>query len=493
MNCWQRQNECALALFAAVVPLGMVLSLSHRSALAEQPTAAMQPPDDIMEAFVGVTSCGAVACHGGTSSTQDDRRWNSAYSVWAADDPHADAFAVLYSKESSGILQRFLQHEGMDKFDPMKEPKTYLDALKTHCASCHATAPASKIGKEEHLADGVSCESCHGPASRWRDAHTTLDWTHMAAEQKYAGSWGIYDTESLDSRAAKCVTCHVGSAGDKSEHREVNHDLIAAGHPRLNFEFATYFANLPVHWNRQKDRERHGGGEEFEIRAWGVGQIVSATAALELLHARSGQTARWPELAEYDCFSCHQSLASNMIRHTALPRAAGPLPGRLGFNRWGSWYFCMPRQLAESARQDDSNSAEQMDYRSALQNLEAEMSKPRPDAARIQSDVQAALEQTGQLLNFVMEAPSEALTAALTDSQRELPHWDQAAQTYLALAAMAGWDSSSGHPLDSELQRLVVMLQFPVGHDSPGRFDQHSEEFMKRADQLLLELMEAGR
>jgi hypothetical protein len=36
----------------------------------------------------------------------------------------------------------------------------------------------------------------------------------------------------------------------------VDHDLIAAGHPRLNFEFNAYFESLPAHWDRRTDEQR---------------------------------------------------------------------------------------------------------------------------------------------------------------------------------------------------------------------------------------------
>lgn len=70
-------------------------------------------------------------------------------------------------------------------------------------------------------------------------------------------------------RVRNCVTCHIGD----SEH-EVNHDLIAAGHPHLLFEFAAY------------QRQKAEAMADFTQRSWAVGQTVSLEAVAELLATR---------------------------------------------------------------------------------------------------------------------------------------------------------------------------------------------------------------
>src|SRR5262249_25445497 len=112
--------------------------------------------------------------------------------------------------------------------------------------------------------------------------------------------------------------------GDGIGVRDMNHDMIAAGHPRLNFEFAGYFAQLPPHWN-EVVRPRDSA---FFARAWAIGQLVSAEAALGLLQYRAQQPA-WPELAEFACYACHHGLAG----------PAGWRKDSRGVLQWGSWYF----------------------------------------------------------------------------------------------------------------------------------------------------------
>src|SRR5207253_2017930 len=96
--------------------------------------------------------------------------------------------------------------------------------------------------------------------------------------------------------------CHVGGPSeDGRPPRDVDHDLIAAGHPRLEFEFSGSLANLPAHWS-EKGRN---AAPDFPARAWAIGQVASAGAALELLgdraRAAEQQSGRWPEFSEYDC------------------------------------------------------------------------------------------------------------------------------------------------------------------------------------------------
>ena len=62
------------------------------------------------------------------------------------------------------------------------------------------------------------------------------------------------DLNSVATRVMICAGCRVGSPEERGiPIRDVTHDLIAAGHPRLNFDYATYVRSLPPHWT-EKDR-----------------------------------------------------------------------------------------------------------------------------------------------------------------------------------------------------------------------------------------------
>jgi hypothetical protein len=177
------------------------------------------------------------------------------------------------------------------------------------CLVCHSLyVGADQRAQTFALDDGVSCESCHGPASGWLGPHTTRDWPHEKSLKL-----GMYDTRNLHKRAEKCLTCHLGTA-DKF----VDHEMIAAGHPDLTFELGVFTSFMPPHWKmpEQNDPWR-------QVQAWGVGQAVQLRESLNRL-ARRASGPVWPEYAELDCFACHHKV-------TASPdswRQAHGYPGR---------------------------------------------------------------------------------------------------------------------------------------------------------------------
>jgi Cytochrome c554 and c-prime len=101
--------------------------------------------------------------------------------------------------------------------------------VKGSCVKCHGTVFRGDANA------GVSCESCHGPSSKYNDLH----------QQKgsYAASVaaGLVDLKEKPATIAKvCVDCHVLT--DKK--------LAAAGHPTgASFDAGASIQKL-VHWNR---------------------------------------------------------------------------------------------------------------------------------------------------------------------------------------------------------------------------------------------------
>ena len=127
---------------------------------------------------------------------------------------------------------------------------------KQSASRCHVNptlaAKSDPHSKALH-AEGVSCEACHGNAEHWRFEHA--GWNPKTNRDEAYGRTGMTKLFDPAVRAADCAGCHVGApASTDMPLREVNHDLIAAGHPRLNFEFTTYLRKMPPHW-AEKDRE----------------------------------------------------------------------------------------------------------------------------------------------------------------------------------------------------------------------------------------------
>jgi hypothetical protein len=320
--------------------------------------------------------------------------------------------------------------------------------------------PASEQARSFTIQDGIGCERCHGPAEKWRTVHYLPDWQRQSASAKEA--WGLRPTKDLLARAKLCVECHVGS-----RDADVNHDLIAAGHPRLNFEYASYLAVLPKHWSERDEKARN---PDFEARVWAQGQVVCARAALELLASRAEAPAeggtRWPEFGEYNCFACHHDLRAQVGRPG---RSGRPASGKLN---WGDWYFSvLPTALSLPAPKDNP------ELRDSLRKLADEMQKPNPDRSSI---APLARETAAQLNASVTSADRVryddlVLLRRLLDSvvQGEpAADWDRSAQRYLAGAALYHALTDLGPRyrdprLKAVIQDMGKQLRFPKGYDSP--------------------------
>ncbi len=302
------------------------------SGAAPARTAAGPSPAGDGPALVGTPSCAGRACHGAIEPLGDGRVRRNEFTLWVSQDRHADAYRVLETDRSRRIGQ--LLHL-------KNEPKDEALCLNCHTYPGILTVPKQMHGQgaAEFVRDfeGVGCETCHGPAERWLGPHALAGWATVPPEEK--ARLGMAPLATARERAERCVVCHVGTAT-----ADMNHDLIAAGHPRLAFEFGQYFANMPKHWAAPKPEP----GEE--AKAWAVGQLVSARAALELLAYRAGTPGRpWPEFAEYDCYACHHDF---QVESWRMKRGyAGGVPGSLVPS---TWYLGLPRALAEEMKAPDA-------------------------------------------------------------------------------------------------------------------------------------------
>jgi hypothetical protein len=298
-------------------------------------------------------------------------------------------------------------------------------------------------------------------------------------------------TRDLASRAQLCAGCHLGAPAEEGlPARDVNHDLIAAGHPRMDFELTEFLARMPSHWVEKEGNRALPSAElaAFQARAWAVGQIATAQAALGLLAERAGKKDRpWPELAEYDCFACHHDLAEPSWR-----QARGYGARRPGSPPWGSWSFALlPRALSfpgvEGAAVGKANSGAQGDAAAqameSLDRLRAAMSQPSPDRVRVadlarsaDAPLSSALAKTAQAKVDFALLPSLAQAILADASTRALSSYDDARQAYLAASALQNAllraDPRPRHPEIAEaLTQLAKRLALPDNFNSPRDFD----------------------
>jgi hypothetical protein len=414
--------------------------------------------------YVGVASCASMACH---NAQGPKGSLGSEYTTWAAFDPHGRAFSVLRNERSQRIAKNL----------HLKKPAHQEDL----CLKCHVSPDWEQAARTPGftLEDGVGCESCHGPAGRWLTEHFKAGWRRLTPAQKQRQ--GMNDTKGLLGRARTCVVCHVGTGNS-----DVNHDLIAAGHPRLNFEFAAFHAVLPHHWDDRKDKAPlvdRRGQPDFEARAWVVGQLVTARAALQLLADRARLAEKepkkqpWPEFAEYDCYACHHDLKAQSWRQSEKyygKRLPGSLP-------WGDWYFSMTPEALVLAGGDPTLVKIVSVLKGKMQRAYPPMRAVAKEAAKADARLAEALERW--LKEADQPLPIVRAFAAIAKEKQATASWDATAQHYLALAALYNAWADMGRPTP-ELPAGVRGRLKQLAHDlrAPQRFEPQAIrwEFLRK-------------
>lgn len=251
---------------------------------------------------LGVASCASSVCHGKLDRQNGRNVWLNEYRMWTGADKHSQTYRILENEES----RKMADYLGLASATTAKV-----------CLDCHAdNVPVEKRGPKFQIRDGVGCEACHGGAEEWIESHAAEGATH--ADNLAAG---MYPTEAPEERAMVCLSCHMGSA-DKF----ASHDIMGAGHPRLMFELEAFTANQPAHYDVDDDyRQRKGEIPGFNL--WLTGQVEAARRFVELVRQRiDADTRPYPELALYDCHSCHHEMDNK--RWTPV-RGAGIGPGSL--------------------------------------------------------------------------------------------------------------------------------------------------------------------
>lgn len=166
--------------------------------------------------FVGVSACGAAACHGGKTTGNEMK-------IWSDKDPHSSAFEKLSEEKGVKIAK------AVGVASPEEDAK---------CIGCHATggdAPAEKKEKTALAEDGVACESCHGAGSLYKEEKHQKDHAWAVAN-------GMIDLAVKDARKATCDTCHA----------KIDEKMVAAGHPKASGydEREAAYAKF-AHWKKK--------------------------------------------------------------------------------------------------------------------------------------------------------------------------------------------------------------------------------------------------
>lgn len=233
---------------------------------------------------LGPASCASSVCHGKLARQKEVNVWLNEYRIWTNADKHSQAYRTLTSDES----KRIANYLGLGSATTAKV-----------CLNCHTdNIAAEKRGPKFQIRDGVGCEACHGGAEEWIKSHAAEGATHADNLAR-----GMYPTENPTARAQLCLSCHMGA-----ENRFASHDIMGAGHPRLSFELEAFTINQPAHYDVDDDyRQRKGEIPGFNL--WLSGQLEAARRYLDLVVQKLvAKPGLYPELALYDCHSCHHEM-----------------------------------------------------------------------------------------------------------------------------------------------------------------------------------------
>lgn len=100
--------------------------------------------------------------------------------------------------------KRMMQHENVSKIATAMGVNPSKPIAEFPCANCHATFKVDN-GKPKPI-EGVSCESCHGAADEWVDAHPRLLKKQKFSELK---AKGMIHSKDVYGFTENCLGCHM--------------------------------------------------------------------------------------------------------------------------------------------------------------------------------------------------------------------------------------------------------------------------------------------
>lgn len=277
-------------LRARTTLVGWVVMLT--AALASVAVMAQPLPYQSLHQTLGTVTCASSLCHGSVKLWKDSNVLQNEYLTWSRIDKHARAYNVLLNERS----QRIVRNLGLKQ--PAHEAKICLD--------CHAhLIPQERRGERFKVTDGVTCESCHGPAEKWVKTHVAPGDSATAQHAANIDD-GMYPTSDAVARAKLCMSCHYGN-----QDKLVTHRIMGAGHPRMSFELDTFTEIAPKHFVVDKDyseRKKVWDG----AKTWAIGQALAVSETMNILaDPKRGRDGVFPELVLFDCHACHHPMSEN--------------------------------------------------------------------------------------------------------------------------------------------------------------------------------------
>jgi hypothetical protein len=248
---------------------------------------------------LGAATCGGSTCHQSPTPWMGSMVLQNEFSIWSTQDRHSRSYRSLLTPRA----QRIAKNLGISA--PAQSPS---------CLNCHADNVALEMqSRQFSIADGVSCEVCHGGAENWLGQHVSGSGYRASNV-----AVGMFPTHDPLARGTLCLSCH---QGDQS--RQFSHRLLGAGHPRLRFELDTYIAAQPAHFRVDASYVKRKGGYS-NVQNWAIGlslQVENAMEALSRSEIRPG--AATMDFGLFECSACHRNLPMSDTNSSGRLRGLG--------------------------------------------------------------------------------------------------------------------------------------------------------------------------
>lgn len=273
-NALRRREILALIGILAAVVLGSAAAAAAAGALTANGSAAV-PADS--SKVLGNQSC--IKCHASEQAT-----WIKT--------PHARTFDELHRRpEASQIASRLgvtsvkhgdrcvaCHYTQQQAGSAASEPLKHLTSL----GSAPSGARSEQIDLHGHVIAGVSCESCHGPARDWLDAHhdygspgatrLTESESHRGERMARSVALGMRNPSNVFLVAQSCYRCH--TTGDEELVNVGGHSAGSA-----EFEFVSWSQGTVRHNFVRSDGKENGVSSAQRLRYMFVAGVIADTEA----------------------------------------------------------------------------------------------------------------------------------------------------------------------------------------------------------------------
>jgi hypothetical protein len=238
--------------------------------------------------------------------------------------------------------------------------------------------------------------------------------------------------------------------------------MIAAGHPDLYFELASFTAAMPRHWKEEDPLAR--------VRTLAVGQAVQLREQL-LRVARNAQGNSWPEYADLDCFACHHGLTN---AENSWRQELGYAGRRAGSPPWNLSRYAVLRHIVSEVDRENASR-----LNSEIEKLYGMMSAANADRNHAAAQARTTAEMAGRVAQQISSASFDAartrrmLQAIARDGDAISRQGERAAEQsamalqslYVAYAAQAS--GGNDVQIHAALKNLFQLIENPSAYNAP--------------------------